>query len=234
MRLSIGICEDEKVEIDYLKSLIAEWADKGNFLVQLSAFPSAENFLFEYEDDKKFDILLLDIQMDKMDGIELAKKIRKDNESVQIVFITGFPDFIAEGYEVSALNYLMKPVREEKLSEVLDKAVKSLRKNEKSLFLNIDGESIRIPLSEIMYIESQGHDIFIKAQKDGYRLKMNLSEIEKYLDDGFFRCQRSFIVSLKYIKKTTRTTVFLENNIEIPLSRGLYDKINQALIRYFK
>lgn len=234
MRLHIGICDDEKVEIDYLRTLVSKWADKSGFVVQLSTFPSAENFLFEYAENKNFDILLLDIQMDKMDGVELAKQIRKENESVQIVFITGFPDFLAEGYEVSALHYLMKPVKEEKLSQVLDKAVSKLQKNEKSLFLNIDGENLRIPLNEILFIEAQGHYILINTQTNKYKIKMNLSDIEKSLDNGFFRSQRSFIVGLKYIKRITRTAVFLENNLEIPLSRGLYDNINQAVINYFQ
>ena len=73
-------------------------------------FPSAESFLFDYAEQKNYDFLLLDIEMPSMNGVELAQKIRQENNAVQIIFITGYSDFMAEGYEVSALHYLMKPV----------------------------------------------------------------------------------------------------------------------------
>ena len=82
-------------------------------------FPSAESFLFDYAEQKNYDFLLLDIEMPSMNGVELAQKIRQENNAVQIIFITGYSDFMAEGYEVSALHYLMKPVSFDKLSKVL-------------------------------------------------------------------------------------------------------------------
>lgn len=84
----------------------------------MERFVSAESLLFCYTEDKLWDILLLDIEIGAMDGVSLAKKIRQENETVQIVFITGFADYISEGYEVSALHYLMKPVKQEELFAV--------------------------------------------------------------------------------------------------------------------
>ena len=129
MSLHIGICDDEQVEIQYLQKIVLDWAHTGHHNISINLFPSSEAFLFNHENDKNFDILLLDIQMGDMDGVELAKLLRNSDKLVQIIFITGFPDFIAEGYEVSALHYLMKPVKEEKLFEVLDKAVSRLQKD---------------------------------------------------------------------------------------------------------
>ena len=100
----------------------------GYFSTQASstaAHSSAESFLFHYAEESDYDILLLDIEMGKINGIELARRIRHDNETIQIVFTTGYYDFISEGYEVSALQYLMKPVSYEKLESVLNKAVKN-------------------------------------------------------------------------------------------------------------
>ena len=92
--------------------------------------------------------------MGKMDGVTMARKIRQENEDVQIVFITGYTDYIAEGYEVSALHYLLKPVEEEKLFAVLDRAVGRLRKNDRFLTLELPQETLRIfPLQEIRYME---------------------------------------------------------------------------------
>ena len=90
-----------------------------------------------------------------MDGVTMARKLRRENDTVQIVFITGYSDYIAEGYEVDALHYLMKPVKEDKLYSVLDRAVEKLRKNEKVLNLEAGDETIRIPVYQIRYADVQ-------------------------------------------------------------------------------
>lgn len=233
MSINIAVCDDERTEIEYLTLLIKQWADMREVNVSVAAFLSAEDFLFHYVDSKNFDILLLDIQMKAQSGVELAKLIRKENDAAQIIFITGFPDFMQEGYEVSALHYLIKPIGGEKLFEVLDRARKNMGQVDKSLFLTVDGEMHRIPFSEIRFIEAQGHYIIIKTVSREYKAKVNLSEIQKSLDNGFFRCQRSFIVNLKYIRRITRTSVVLDKATEIPLSRNLYEDVNQAVIDFF-
>lgn len=108
MAYRVAIVDDSNIDAEYVQSILKDWAQDRQAGVQAQRFVSAENFLFHYADDKAWDILLLDIEMGTMDGVSLAKRIRKENELVQIVFITGFPDFMAEGYEVSALHYLMK------------------------------------------------------------------------------------------------------------------------------
>lgn len=102
--------------------------------------------------------------MAQINGIELAKKIRTDNENIQIIFITGFPEFIAEGYEVMALHYLMKPVSEEKLFTVLDRALKTISQSEKTIIFPIDGEMVLVRICDIIYAESFAHNIEITKQ----------------------------------------------------------------------
>lgn len=92
-------------------------------------FSSAEAFIFHCVENKEYDVLLLYIEMGNMDGVTLARQIRKSNKNVQIVFITGYSDYIAEGYDVEALHYLMKPLKDEKLFDVLDRAVNKLVQN---------------------------------------------------------------------------------------------------------
>ena len=234
MSWNIAICDDEQVEIQYLQKIVLDWAHTGHHNISINLFPSSEAFLFNHENDKNFDILLLDIQMGDMDGVELAKLLRNSDKLVQIIFITGFPDFIAEGYEVSALHYLMKPVKEEKLFEVLDKAVSRLQKDEKSLFCNVDGENIRISLGDILYCENFGHNVNIAVKEMVLETKMSFAELEKQLDDTFICCHRSYIVGIRHVKSITKTDVILENAKAIPLSRRLYHETNQAFIKYFK
>ena len=131
----IAICDDSQADADYIATLVKEWAK--DRIVKIRTYPSAEAFMFNYAEEKDYDILLLDIEMGKemgkMDGVTMAKAIRKDNESVQIVFITGYSEYIADGYDVAALHYLIKPVKKEQLWSVLDRATERLKKNEKEL-----------------------------------------------------------------------------------------------------
>jgi len=241
MNIRIAICDDEKAETAYLKSLVDRWAKNNNVVACVSIFESAESFLFSYADDKAFDILLLDIQMKEINGIELAKRIRAgtenggfSNEALQIIFITGFPDFMAEGYDVSALHYLMKPICEEKLYTVLDKAYKNIKSNERTILLNIGSECARIPVSHIIYAEAFAHYVTITTTLEKYVVKQPIGNIEKMLGDGFVRCHRSYIVGLKYVKRITKTDLVLDDGTTIPLSRRAYNDVNQAFIKFYK
>ena len=157
MTYKISICDDMKQDTQYIASAVKKWAEQENVCVDIHTFPSAESFLFDYAEQKDYDILLLDIEMSSMNGVELAKRIRQDNDAVQIVFITGYSDFMAEGYEVSALHYLMKPVAFDKLSKALNRAADKLNKTEKSVIISVDGERLRIAISDIVSVEAFAH-----------------------------------------------------------------------------
>lgn len=128
MELRIAVCDDAEEDRTYVSGLVKDWAAQAGHQAEITAFSSAESFLFRYAEDKNWDILLLDIEMGAMDGVSLAKRVRKDNEAVQIVFVTGYSDYIAEGYEVAALHYLMKPVSGEKLFAVLNRALEKRKR----------------------------------------------------------------------------------------------------------
>lgn len=231
MTYKIAICDDETSVIEYVSSIVTEWETKSGHRVVLRSFSSAESFLFSYEDENDYDILLLDIEMGKMDGVSLAKAIRKKNETVQIVFITGYSEYIAEGYEVAALHYLMKPVKPEKLFEVLNRATEKLEKNERMLTLSLSGEMVRIPLHEIAYIDVNGNYITLHGKKD-YTVKKTLGDIQKELDERFFKVGRSCIVNLNMVQRVTKTDCYLSNGSSLPLPRGAYESLNRAIISF--
>lgn len=229
MNYHIGVCDDSDTYANYIESLARHWAQSKNAAAVVDTFPSAEAFLFHYEEDKTYDILLLDIEMGKTNGVELAKEIRRGNDWVQIIFITGYSDYIAEGYEVSALHYLMKPVDKLKLFAVLDRAAEKLKKNERRLLLEVSGDMMRIPIHEIRYIEVNQNYVTIHGKED-YTVKRTLKELEKELDENFFRTGRSFIINLSYIRKVTKKEVWLSDGSSIPLPRGMYEPLNRAII----
>lgn len=242
MEYKIAICDDMKKEREYLCALVRDWAKRSGRSALVFEFSSAEAFLFEYPEEKDFDILLLDIMMKEMDGLELARKIRKTDCKMQIIFITGVPDFIAEGYEVSALNYLVKPVDPDKLWRVLDRAANGLQKSEKVLKIPLEDQKERctlfVPLSSIVYVEAQKQFVLIsvrdeKGKENVYKTKRTLAETEKDLDPFFFRCHRSYIVNLRYVSKLKRNAAVLNDNKEIPVSRSMKKSIADAIIKLF-
>lgn len=229
VRYKIAICDDLESDRDYLKDLLNKWANDYSHLLSIDSFSSAESFSFHYEEAKDYDILLLDIEMGLMDGVSMAKKIRQDNDAVQIIFITGYSDYIAEGYEVNALHYLIKPVKEEKLFSVLERAIEKISKNDVVLNMDSANGMVRVPIYQIRFAEVFGNYVTIHAN-DEVVVKMTLNEIDKLLDERFYRVGRSVIVNLNEVSRVTRTEIKLLDGTSIHLPRGAYDGVNRAII----
>lgn len=229
VRYKIAICDDLESDCDYLKDLLNKWANDYSHLLNVYTFSSAESFLFRYEEAKDYNILLLDIEMGLMDGVSMAKKIRQDNDTVQIIFITGYSDYIAEGYEVNALHYLMKPVKEEKFFSLLERVIEKISKNDVVLNMDSANGMVRVPIYQIRFVEVFGNYVTIHAN-DEVVVKMTLNEIEKLLDERFYRVGRSVIVNLNEVSRVTKTEIKLLDGTSIHLPRGAYDGVNRAII----
>ena len=231
MAYRVAIVDDSTTDAEFVHGILNSWADIRQANIQTEVFPSAEAFLFRYAEDKDWDILLLDIEMGAMDGVTMAKRVRQDNEAVQIVFITGYSDYIAEGYEVAALHYLMKPVNREKLLSVLDRALEKRKQEERCLNLEAYGEMVRIPFYDIRYLDVHQNYVTVHAKAD-YTVKRTLGDFEKELDNRFCRVGRAMILNLKYIQRVTKTEVRLSDGTVLPLPRGAYEPLNRAIIQH--
>ena len=243
MEIRIAICDDEHKQTEYTRGIVNKWAGGNNININIKMFDSAESFKMAWRDDKNFDILLLDIQMGGQNGVSLAKDLRGDSSidskesKLIIIFITAMPDYINEGYDVFAMHYLLKPLDEAKLCEVLDRAVRTLARDITALILPVDGENKRVSVGDIIYIESFAHFSEIVTPSGRVRVKMPISELAQRLAQSpgnFAQCHRSYIVGLKYVDTVTKTDIILDNGESIPLSRRLYNDVNKALIKYFK
>jgi len=233
MQLKIAICDDNDAELSLLTTLVNDWAKINGKRVFIETFTSSESFLFRYEDEKDFSILLLDIEMGGMNGVALAKTLRHENKEIQIVFITGYPDFIAEGYDVQALHYLLKPAEKEKFFEVLSLAEERITKNRRTIIIPANGVQLRFYVDEITFLEAFSHTVTLHTITDTHELRMTIGEAEKLLVDGFFRCHRSYIVNLQYLRKIDKTEILLDDGTVLPLSRRLYKQANDAFIAFY-
>ncbi len=232
MEYKLAIVDDEAGQRSFVKELAVLWAKKTRHLVEIREYETAEAFLFEYEEKKDYDILLLDIEMPGINGIELAKRIRQENTSVQIIFITGFYDYFSDGFDVSALHYLIKPVDERKLLPVLDKAAANLNYRQRSVLLSTAEADIKVPLADITYVESENVYVVVHTVHGTYRMRTTLAKFAEQLDDTFLKVHRSFMVGLKYIKKITRTEITMLSGDTVPMSRGMYAEVHGALVKY--
>lgn len=228
MSVKICICDDSLEERAFINSLVWEWSRQSGTDVSVSEFPTAEAFLFEYEDFVP-DVVLLDIEMPGMNGVELAKRLREGNKLIQIVFITGFSEYIAEGYEVAALHYLLKPVSPEKLFSTLDRALEKQETDGRKIVFETSDETVQLLLCEIRYIEVIRNYITVYAE-GSYTLKRTLKGIERELDERFLRVGRSFVVNLHFVSRVTRSEIFLRGGGSVPLPRGAYETVNRAII----
>lgn len=229
--MRIAICDDNNVQIELLKHFLSLWASDRNQPVEIFDYPNAEAFLFAYE-DVTFDVILLDIQMKEMNGVELAKVLRSKKDDTAIVFITGITDYVFEGYNVKALNYLLKPVKEEKLYQCLDQVVSSL--NLEKPFILVDENHLKkIYLKDIIYLESMGHNCIINCMDEVITSKKGIQSYDDTLDHTvFYRCHRSYIINISKVASISKTEVTMTNASVIPISRGKWENLNKLFLKY--
>ena len=232
MPYSIAICDDNTADSGRIAEYVSNWCAVSGQTAAVRMFPSAEAFLFAYEEDRSFEILLLDVEMAGMSGLELAKRLRAEDNRAEIIFITSHVEFTGEGYEVDALHYLVKPVTPQKLCAVLDKAAAKLRVQPHSVVVSSESGMLRLSEPDILYAEAFLHYIDIHTKDAVHKVKESISAFEKLLSGDFFRIHRSYLVSLKAVVRFTRTEVELYTGEKLPLSRAKYDELSRAFIAH--
>ena len=230
--MRIAICDDEEKFRVQEKNLVDRLS--GSLDVVVDAFDDGRDLLKRF-DSNPYDLVFLDIEMPTMDGITLAKEIRKRTGQVQIVFLTGHVEYAIEGYEVNALRYLTKPVNEEKLKEVL-RHVMDQNVQGKQLILREDGEDLVLNVSDIYYMEAQNQYVMIYASDGEHLIRANIGDFEEQLkNDGFYRIHRGYLVSLAKVKKLLKGEVSLEyhkNAVTLPVSRSNVKPLKEALYAF--
>lgn len=227
--ITIAICDDDSSQVKALRKLLTEW----NSQTVIKEYSSAEQFLFSYPDNQ-CDLLLLDIEMGDMNGMELAKALRAKGDMLPIVFITGFSEYMGDGYDVEALHYLLKPVDRDKLFMTLDRYSHNRRPRNRIILPYCEG-SVITSSKNIIYLEAFGKKTQV-ALNSGKKItcSIGLSAVFEKLGDGFVSCHRSYVVNLGYISSVSKNEITMDSGEKIPVSRRLYDSVNRAFIDYYK
>jgi len=232
----IAVCEDDAAQQAYEEMLLRRWAQDNQYKVMVDLYASAEQFLFAAEDGPAYDLLILDIQMGGMNGMELAGKIREDGGDMAIIFLTGVPDYALEGYEVGAVRYLMKPLKEQVFYDLLNRLFEKIEQDRGEYFLWEQGMNVsRIALRDIVYVEARGHYTYMNTVKGEMEWKASFSSLEeKFRDGSFCLLRRGLLVNLEHVEKITRSECLLDNGGSLPVARERYKDLNGAFIAYYK
>lgn len=187
------------------------------------------------------DILLLDIQMSGINGMETAKRLRQTDKKMLIIFVTAMEEYVFEAFDVDAFHYLVKPFTEEKFEEVFRKAVRELaeqtgtgidtKKEMRNFIIKSKDGHVAVNLEEIVYAEVFNRKVVIHTMQEKIEYYGKLKDLEKMAGKEFYRPHRSYLVNLAFVRKYDAKTIYLERG-EVPMAKQNYPKFVKCYLRY--
>lgn len=232
--IHIVICDDEKYMLDQIRAMVKFFFKKKNIEISISQLSSGEELL-RY--DKIIDILFLDIQMKHMNGMETAKRLRNRNYKGFLIFITILKEMVFDSFEVQAYDYLIKPIQKEQFEKTMERLLNSIEENARkdSLFIQKGNESSIIFFDDIIFCEIINRKVYLHLKNSevlDYYEKMET--LEKKLDKRFFRCHRSYLINLKYLKSYNNNMASMADGKIIPISRLRSREFSEVILQYMK
>ena len=200
--LRIAIVDDNENDSAALRALVADYLHKNNHAHVIQVFNASMDFIRSVDNH---DIVFMDIRMDKLDGLEVARLMRKINTDTVLVFVTAMAQLAIKGYEVDALDFIVKPADQGSINYVMTKALARMENISSSLFALKTSEGIvSLSSNDITYVEVFGHNLSYHTTKGTYEVRGRLSDVIEKLDPKrFILCNRSFVVNLRYVSSAS-------------------------------
>lgn len=231
--IKIAIVEDSSAYARQLEAYLRQYEQDFSETFDISFYNDGSAILGDFR--SQFDIILMDIEMQYMDGMTAAEHIRKQDQEVVIIFITYMSQYAIRGYAVEALDYILKPVSYFAFSQRLARAIHRMKKREhKSVIIPVKGGSVRLGIQSIYYIESQGHDLIYHADSGAYVAPGTMKQTEQTLrPHHFFRGSKWYLINLQQATGFEEGNAHLKNGCTVPISRGHRKEFMEALAQYW-
>ena len=228
----IAVCDDRAEDRALLMSVLRAALERRRVQAEVRPFPNADALLSAMERER-FSVCFLDIFLDGISGVAAARRIRRAKYPAAIVFTTSSPDYMADGFEVGAAHYLVKPFTPQAVETALDRCLYLVGEAERFVEVTVDREPRRVLLSELCYAESMDKTCILHLRAGEVRTWLPLDELERLLDDPrFLRCQRSFLVNLDFVKAVQGPDFLLTGGELVPLRREGRAELKARFERY--
>ncbi len=228
----LAICDDEKSSAAEAAELLERYkAAKSGLEFAVDIFYSSIDLL-EAMEKKVYDIFLLDIYIDRINGIELAETITRKNENARIIFMTSSNAFYKDAFRVHAAHYLEKPILEDEFFEAMDRVCSEGEEGHYLIFRD-SGEVHKVLIDDILYIESEDHYKRIVLGDDSFLVRSTMQMLKENLDyPHFYQMGAKSLINLKRVLKITREYVLMENGKEFTVPRGTYRTLSEQVLKY--
>lgn len=230
--MRIAIVEDNLTMQNQLHTLLSAIAKKHDINIKVSLFNDGQTFLDQFKDE--YDLVYLDVEMPRLDGMQTAQRIRELKSNVYLVFVTNYVQYAIEGYQVEAFDFLLKPINAFTFENHFNKFLKRFEKlkDDSSITIKYKNEVTRLSTQDILYVESEGHYLYFHTQDNTYTSLNTLKEIEKELQAyHFFRANNHYLVNLRYVSSVKEDMAYVSEH-KLKISRPRKKHFMQALTDY--
>lgn len=232
--LRIAICDDNSRDLSHITSLVESYRKNKKTDIVYMSFHNAIDLL-ESLKKKECDLLLLDVLMPGFNGLQAAHELRKQNDKIEIIFLTSSPEYAVESYNVRAHHYLLKPATEDKLFPLLDKLIEKLKKPEEAIIVKSSSSVFTIPYKNIEYVEINAKTIyFYLTDNDVKKVSGSMAEYEALLlkRSGFIKVHRSYLVNLHWVQQLNQKELITLTGRKVPIARTVYTQIRTAYTQF--
>lgn len=229
--IKITVCDEDPDVLDTIVELIKK--NYGNSL-SISTCSQVQRLVEDWQTsgDNRTDIVIMDIVFEQNNGITAAKTLQQLSRNVKVIFISGCLEYAADIFEAEPLYFLVKPIKENKLVDAIDRALEKIREEDRNcILLQSRGEIVKIKIDDIWYVESSRRNLTIYEAGESSRVLMKLSDMEKLLPEYFLRCHQSYLVNLDRIKKFTLDGIVLVDGRVLPVSRARYSETKDKFLK---
>ncbi len=230
--MRVYVCDNEKDALEYLVTMLESCEGieiAGQFMRQADLMDSTDKL-------RNIDIIFMDIDWkQELNGIQLSRQIYDISPDTQIIYVTGYNDRFSQQIFLEDANlcgYLVKPVDERLLEQMIDRAKKRLTKNREKLIINLRGQVRSVLFKDIYYLESQGHNVIIHTQQETMQVYDKLDQYIDKLSRAFLQCHKSYVVNMDYIEYIDKNVILLKDGTRVTISKSRYREFRNAYFRY--